>query len=57
MIMKTPCDLWYVVAGAKRLAKDIELMTGSRPFMVFIICWYFFSPVLIAVSKTTIYLS
>ncbi|XP_076452847.1 sodium- and chloride-dependent GABA transporter ine-like isoform X2 [Babylonia areolata] len=36
---------WFY--GARRLAEDIRSMTGSRPNLFFIVCWYVISPVLI----------
>ncbi|ELU15127.1 hypothetical protein CAPTEDRAFT_142937 [Capitella teleta] len=34
--------------GAHRLAKNIEEMTGSRPYLYFLICWFALSPLLIS---------
>lgn len=36
---------WFY--GAGRLARNIEQMTGSRPPLFFVICWYGISPLLI----------
>ncbi|XP_052284256.1 sodium- and chloride-dependent GABA transporter ine-like [Dreissena polymorpha] len=35
------------IYGARRLAKDVEMMTGVRPNIFFVVCWYVFSPLLI----------
>ncbi|XP_041348623.1 sodium- and chloride-dependent GABA transporter ine-like isoform X2 [Gigantopelta aegis] len=36
---------WFY--GARRLGRNIEEMTGTKPPFVFIVCWYVVSPVLI----------
>ncbi|RUS79168.1 hypothetical protein EGW08_013076 [Elysia chlorotica] len=36
---------WFY--GARNLANNIKLMTGSRPNIFFIVCWYGLSPLLI----------
>ncbi|KAL8571525.1 hypothetical protein ACOMHN_056820 [Nucella lapillus] len=36
---------WFY--GARRLSEDIQDMTGSKPHLFFVVCWYVISPVLI----------
>lgn len=36
---------WFY--GARRLARNVQAMTGVHPSMFFIVCWYVVSPVLI----------
>ncbi|XP_066300203.1 sodium- and chloride-dependent GABA transporter 1-like isoform X2 [Branchiostoma lanceolatum] len=35
------------IYGANRLARNIEEMTGNKPWLYFIVCWYGLSPILI----------
>ncbi len=35
--------------GAKRLSKNVELMTGKKTIKFITICWYFVSPVFILI--------
>ncbi|XP_078589306.1 sodium- and chloride-dependent GABA transporter 1-like [Branchiostoma floridae x Branchiostoma japonicum] len=35
------------IYGANRLARNVEEMTGNKPWLYFIVCWYGLSPMLI----------
>lgn len=37
------------IYGAKRLAKNIFLMTGSKPNVYFLACWYVITPAFIII--------
>lgn len=38
------------ILGARRLADNVKEMTGKKPHMFFLICWYAVTPVFILVS-------
>ncbi|CAF0789248.1 unnamed protein product [Brachionus calyciflorus] len=40
------------IYGANRLAKNVFLMTGSKPNRYFVICWYIISPLFIIIIWT-----
>lgn len=43
----------HCTAGGNRFVEDVEMMIGSRSYIFWLwwkACWYFFSPVILAVS-------
>ena len=42
----------FVFSGSERLYQDIELMTGTRPSVLWKVCWWAISPFCLLVSVT-----
>ena len=43
----------YYILGAERFLRDIELMIGYRPTILWAYAWKFLSPLIILVSKNS----